>query len=128
MEAAVDLSRYHSILNSSGTIAATGKVTKVAGFVTESDGPATRMGSICHIYPSGDLPRVRAEVLGFRDNRVLLVPLGEIRGIAPGNRVVARDQDASVQVGEELLGRVIDGLGNPIDGKENHNHDQQAIF
>jgi len=94
-----------------------GRVTKVAGFVIEADGPATRLGSICHIYPAGNLPRVKAEVLGFRDNRVLLAPLGEIRGIAPGNRVVVRDQDASIGVGEGLLGRVVDGLGNPIDGK-----------
>jgi flagellum-specific ATP synthase len=117
MEAAVDLSRYRLALDSSSPIVAMGRVTKVAGFVTEADGPATQLGSICHIYPAGSLPRVKAEVLGFRDNRVLLVPLGEIRGIAPGNKVVARDQDASIEVGDGLLGRVIDGLGNPIDGK-----------
>jgi flagellum-specific ATP synthase len=117
MGSAVDLTRYRSVLNSSSSIVAMGRVTKVAGFVTEADGPATQLGSICHIYPAGNLPRVKAEVLGFRDNRVLLVPLGEIRGIAPGNRVVARDQNASIEVGDGLLGRVVDGLGNPIDGK-----------
>ena len=117
MELAVGLTRYRSVLDSSSSIVAMGKVTKVAGFVTEADGPATQLGSICHICPAGNLPRVKAEVLGFRDNRVLLMPLGEIRGIAPGNKVVARDQNASIEVGEGLLGRVIDGLGNPIDGK-----------
>jgi len=117
MESAVDLTRYRSALDSSNPIVAMGRVTKVAGFVTEADGPATQLGSICHIYPAGNLPRVKAEVLGFRDNKVLLVPLGEIRGIAPGNRVVSWDQDASIGVGEGLLGRVFDGLGNPIDGK-----------
>ncbi len=117
MESAVDLTRYRSALDSSSSIVAMGRVTKVAGFVTEADGPATQLGGICHIYPAGNRPRVKAEVLGFRDNRVLLVPLGEIRGIAPGNRVVARDQDASIEVGDGLLGRVVDGLGNPIDGK-----------
>jgi len=117
MESAVDLTRYRSALDSSNPIVAMGRVTKVAGFVTEADGPATQLGSICHIYPAGNLPRVKAEVLGFRDNRVLLVPLGEIRGIAPGNKVVSWDQDASIGVGEGLLGRVFDGLGNPIDGK-----------
>ena len=116
MKSDVDLTRYRSALDRSSPIVAMGRVTKVAGFVTESDGPATQLGSICHIYPA-NLPRVKAEVLGFRDNRVLLVPLGEIRGIAPGNRVVARGQDASIEVGDGLLGRVIDGLGNPIDGK-----------
>lgn len=117
MESAVDLTRYRLALDRSSPIVAMGRVTKVAGFVTEADGPATRLGSICHIYPAGNLPRVSAEVLGFRDNSVLLVPLGEIRGIAPGNRVVAKDQDASIEVGDGLLGRVVDGLGNPIDGK-----------
>jgi len=117
MESAIDLTRYRSALDSSNPIVAMGRVTKVAGFVTEADGPATQLGSICHIYPAGNLPRVKAEVLGFRDNRVLLVPLGEIRGIAPGNKVVSWDQDASIGVGEGLLGRVFDGLGNPIDGK-----------
>ena len=116
MESAVDLTRYRLALERSSPIVAMGRVTKVAGFVTEADGPATQLGSICHIYPA-NLPRVKAEVLGFRDNRVLLVPLGEIRGIAPGNRVVAKAQDASIGVGDGLLGRVIDGLGNPIDGK-----------
>ena len=117
MEAAVDLTRYRSALESSSSVVAVGKVTKVIGFVTESDGPACQLGSICHIYPAGNLPKVKAEVLGFRDNRVLLVPLGEIRGIAPGNKVVAMDQDASIGVGEGLRGRVLDGLGTPIDGK-----------
>jgi len=117
MESALDLTRYHSALGRSSAVVAMGRVTKVAGFVAEADGPASQLGSICHIYPAGSLPRVQAEVLGFRDNRVLLVPLGEIRGIAPGNRVVASDQGASIGVGEGLLGRVVDGLGNPIDGK-----------
>ncbi len=94
-----------------------GRVTKVLGFVTEADGPASGLGSICNIYPKGGLPKVKAEVFGFRDDRMLLVPLGDIRGIAPGNRVVAKEQRAQAPVGEGLLGRVIDGLGNPIDGK-----------
>ena len=75
MESAVDLTRYRSALDRSSPIVAMGRVTKVAGFVTEADGPATQLGGICHIYPA-NLPRVKAEVLGFRDNRVLLVPLG----------------------------------------------------
>jgi len=113
----MDLTRYYSALNSVSAITAIGKVTKVVGFVIEANGPATRLGSVCYIYPGGTLPRVKAEVLGFRDNRVLLAPLGEMRGIAPGNRVVAMEQDALVPVGEGLLGRIVDGLGNPIDDK-----------
>jgi flagellum-specific ATP synthase len=65
----------------------------------------------------GNRPSVKAEVLGFRDNKVLLMPLEELRGISPGSRVVARGHKASIGVGQGLLGRVIDGLGNPLDGK-----------
>ncbi len=113
----MDLNRYHTTLAGINPITRMGRVTKVLGFVVEADGPASRLGSVCSIYPKGGLPRVKAEVIGFRDNRMLLVPLGEIRGVSPGNRVVAKEQNALAPVGEDLLGRVVDGLGNPIDGK-----------
>jgi len=117
MELAIDLSKYHMILNASNPIRANGAVTKVVGLVAEAHGIASRLGSVCDIYPKGDNPAIKAEVSGFRENRVLLMPLEETRGIGPGSRVVARDQKALIGVGEGLLGRVIDGLGNPIDGK-----------
>jgi flagellum-specific ATP synthase len=60
---------------------------------------------------------VTAEVLGFRDRTVLMMPLEDIRAIGPGSKVVARQEKASVAVGDKLLGRIIDGLGNPIDGR-----------
>jgi len=113
----INLEPYHRTLGDMTAITRAGRVTKVLGFVTEADGPASGLGSICNIYPKGGLPKVKAEVFGFRDDRMLLVPLGDIRGIAPGNRVVAKEQRAQAPVGEGLLGRVIDGLGNPIDGK-----------
>jgi len=74
-----------------------------------------RMGAVCDIVTREGGRRLAAEALGFRDQRVLLMPLEEIRGIAPGCRVVARQQKATVRVGRALLGRVIDGLGDPID-------------
>jgi flagellum-specific ATP synthase len=117
MEALIDFKKYHMALQASNLIEANGKVTKVVGLVTEAQGPASRLGTICDIYPKGDISKVRAEVLGFRDNKVLLMPLGEFRGIAPGSRVVTRQESALIGVGKRLLGRVIDGLGNPIDGK-----------
>ena len=113
----MDLNRYHATLAGINPITRMGRVTKVLGFIVEADGPASSLGSVCNIYPKGGLPRVKAEVFGFRDNRMLLVPLGEIRGISPGNRVVAKERNALAPVGEDLLGRVVDGLGNPIDGK-----------
>jgi len=85
--------------------------------VIEANGPASRIGAICDIHPMGNQPAIRAEIQGFRGNRVLLMPLEEIRGIGPGSLVVARNERATIAVGDGLLGRVIDGLGNPIDGK-----------
>jgi len=117
MGSVIYLKKYHLILEASSPISANGKVTKVVGLVAEARGPVSRLGGICDIYPKGDMPKAKAEVVGFRDNRVLLMPLEEIRGIGPGSRVVAKEQKASIGVGEGLLGRVIDGLGNPIDGK-----------
>ena len=98
-----------------------GKVVQVVGMVVEASGPAAPVGDICLVYPEqGSLHRERAipcEVVGFREGRVLLMPYGDMRGIQPGSRVVATRTQSLCQVGEELLGRVIDGTGNPIDGK-----------
>ena len=117
MESAIDLERYYMTLEASTPIMANGKVTKVIGLIIEAHGPASRLGSVCDIYPKGDMRSIKAEVLGFRDNKILLMPLEEIRGIEPGSRVVARKEKALMGVGAGLLGRVIDGLGNPIDSK-----------
>lgn len=94
-----------------------GKVSRVVGFMVESVGPECRMGTVCDIYDKDGSRKFPAEVMGFKDNRVLLMPLKEIQGIGPGSRVVARQTQAYVPVGNHLLGRIIDGIGNPIDGK-----------
>ncbi len=109
--------KYIRTLDAISPILSRGKVTKVVGLVIESRGPATRVGGVCDLFPRGRSTSVKAEVLGFRENRVLLMPLEEIRGIGPGSQVIARGQEAVVPVGNNLLGRIIDGLGNPIDGK-----------
>ena len=81
-----------------------------------SEGPRVRIGEVCLIETqTGE--RVRAEVVGFRESKVLLMPLGEMDGIAPGADVIATGRVLEVQVGPELLGRVLGGLGQPIDGK-----------
>ncbi len=117
MEPSVDLERYYIALNALSPIGAIGRITKVIGLIIEAYGPASRVGSVCDIYHRGDKRKIRAEVLGFRDNKVLLMPLEEVRGIEPGSRVVAREENALIGVGNGLLGRVIDGLGNPMDSK-----------
>lgn len=94
-----------------------GHVTQVVGLVVEANGPVVQLGAICDIRGSDAARPVAAEVLGFRDRTVLLMPLEEIRTIGPGSRVVARQGKAAVAVGPKLLGRIIDGLGHPIDSR-----------
>jgi len=117
METGFSLDKYRTCLDAACTIRASGKVTNVIGLVIEARGPVSRLGTVCDIYTKGEAHKITAEVLGFRDNQVLMMPLEEIRGIGPGCRVVARQQRAIIPVGLGLLGRVIDGLGNPIDNK-----------
>jgi flagellum-specific ATP synthase len=117
MAAEVDLTKYHVCLESTCPIRATGRVTDVVGLVVEAHGPVSCLGTVCDIYSKQNNHKFTAEVSGFKNNNVLLMPLEDILGIGPGCRVVARQQKAAIPVGPGMLGRVIDGLGNPIDGK-----------
>lgn len=93
-----------------------GAVTGVAGLVIESDGPNVGLGDLCVIRsPRSDFS-VRAEVVGFREHRVLLMPLGETAGLHVGCEVAAGDRPPLPRPGPELLGRVLDALGRPFDG------------
>jgi len=84
--------------------------------IVESVGPSSRVGEVCHIQTGRQRPPMLAEVVGFRDNRVLLMPLGGMSEIAHGSEVVATGRPLTVRVDESLLGRVLDGLGRPLDG------------
>lgn len=112
------LAKYHDILNRSDFIKYYGKVSKVVGLTIESDGPEVDIGELCRLHASRGKRVIQTEVVGFRDNKVLLMPLGEMTGVGPGNMVVASDSALKVGVGEKLTGRVLDGLGYPIDEKE----------
>ena len=112
----VTLEKYKKLLESRNFVRYSGKVTKVVGLTIEAEGPETHVGALCHIFSQNDR-RVLAEVVGFKDKQVLLMPIGDMSGIGPGNIVEAADKDLEVGVGQSLLGRVLDGLGNPIDGK-----------
>jgi flagellum-specific ATP synthase len=111
------MDKYLKVLDEIDLIQAYGKVTKVVGLVIEGEGPGAAIGQLCTIYPKGDTEPILAEVVGFRDNRNLLMPLGEAKGLAPGSRIVNRGHMAYVKVGEKLLGRVVDPLSNPVDDK-----------
>lgn len=112
-----DLQKYRDILDDSDFIEYRGRVSKVVGLTIESDGPEVNIGDLCKLYTSRGGGVINAEVVGFKDSKVLLMPLGEMAGIGPGNLAVAQDTPLRVSVGTNLTGRIIDGLGNPIDDK-----------
>lgn len=113
-----NLKKYHDRLNEISLYQYKGKVSRVIGLTIESRGPAVRLGETCHIYPIKSKEPVLAEVVGFKEDTVLLMPLGEMEGIGPGSMVVATGNTLEVNVGEQLLGRILDGMGNPIDDFE----------
>lgn len=111
------MENYRQTILNTTPIKTYGHVTQVVGLVVEANGPMVQMGHICDIHGTAKERPVAAEVLGFRDRTVLMMPLEDIRTIGPGSRVVARQEKASVPVGSKLLGRIINGLGQPIDGR-----------
>ena len=112
------LAPYRHRLKSTSTHRASGAVTEVTGLLIISRGPWLPVGAVCQIHPRDGARPILAEVVGFRDEQILLMPLGDLRGVGPGSLVVALTKEAHLPVDERLLGRVLDGLGRPIDGKE----------
>lgn len=102
-------------LRSASLIERHGRVAQMIGLVIESRGPMAAVGDVCRVESSTNPEGVLAEVVGFRNENLLLMPLGEIAGIYPGGQVIATGAALRVPVGNELMGRVIDGLGNPMD-------------
>lgn len=108
--------RALAVLEEAEPIRALGRVTQVIGLTIESVGPTVRLGELCELLPPGG-GHIQAEVVGFRENRVLLMALGPMEGVAPGCAVRATGRALTVEVGENLLGRILDGLGRPMDGR-----------
>ncbi len=94
-----------------------GKIEKIIGTTIESTGPVCNIGDVCRIYHKGDSSYVGAEVVGFNENKVLLMPYSDIEGVGPGSIVDNTGDKLKIGVGDGLIGRIIDALGNPIDGK-----------
>ncbi len=111
----INLQKYRDILEQSEFSEYYGRVSKVVGLTIESDGPEVNIGELCKLYASKGNKVIYAEVVGFKDNKVLLMPFGDMSGIGPGNLVVASNSILKVGVGRSLTGRVLDGMGNPID-------------
>jgi flagellum-specific ATP synthase len=105
----------HDLLDRVDPLAVHGRIAQAVGIVLEGYGPVTSIGEICEVTREDGEGSVMAEVVGFRGDRVLLMPLGEMRGIGPGSRLIVRGKSAAVPVGPDLLGRVLDGLGQPLD-------------
>lgn len=107
-----DLTELSSIVEESNSYSNFGYITRVVGLIIEAQGPEVSIGELCLI--KHQQKTIRAEVVGFDNNKVLLMPIGDMEGITPGARVVATGERMTVKVGEELLGHVLDGLGRPI--------------
>ncbi|QQR67199.1 MAG: flagellar protein export ATPase FliI [Candidatus Brocadia sp.] len=113
----IDFERYRNNLSSVILVRYMGKVVRVAGLVIEANGPSVPMGDLCFIHLSDGYAPIPAEVVGFKEERILLMPIGELDRIRPGARVTASGLPMRIKVGTRLLGRIIGGLGEAIDGK-----------
>ena len=113
----IKFEEFHKVAKECTTIKMHGRVSQVVGLTIESEGPAVQVDELCYIYDRNGGKPVRAEVVGFKASKVMLMPLGELGGIGPGCEVRATGKPLSIKVGPKILGRVLDGLGNPIDGK-----------
>lgn len=113
----IKLEKYRNSLDALDLVKYTGYVSQVIGLTIEAIGPAVKIGEVCKIYTLKESQPIIAEVVGFKEKKVLLMPLGEMEGIGPGSKVEALGTTLEVKVGDELLGRILDGLGNPIDNK-----------
>jgi flagellum-specific ATP synthase len=112
----MDLDRYFRSINKAELVKVVGKVVKVVGLVVEAQVQGVSVGELCRIIVN-EQTYIDAEVVGFKERLVLLMPLGSVSGVKPGCRIYATGHPIRVKVGNGLLGRVLDGLGEPIDKK-----------
>ncbi len=117
-----------NIINSTDTYKVNGRVVQVIGMVVESIGPSASIGEICSIKSRNGEELCISEVVGFRENHVLSMVLGDVSKISPGNEIVASGKSFIIGVGIKLLGRVIDGLGQPLDDKGKISFDEYSTI
>jgi flagellum-specific ATP synthase len=114
--ATIDFSKFHAALRGVKIANCEGSVVRVSGSTVESAGPVLGLGELCGIHIR-DGRRIVAEVVGFRQDHLILLPLEHIEGISPGDTVTGRTTPRHIMLSTQVLGRVLDGLGQPIDGK-----------
>jgi type III secretion system H+-transporting two-sector ATPase len=113
----VSLQPYINAIDWLSTVEVRGRVTEIIGLLIRAAVPGARVGEVCLIYSPQRAKPLRAEVVGFRGAEAILMPLGEVSDVAMGAEVVPTGTQLTVKVGDSLLGRVLDGLGEPSDGK-----------
>jgi flagellum-specific ATP synthase len=113
----MDFEKYHKIIKDTNPFSVYGKVSGVIGLLVKGYTSGTSIGEMCRIYPAGNNRTIGAEVMGFMEEQVLLMPFGNLDNVGPGCRILSTGKKSNVKIGSNLLGRVIDGLGDPIDDK-----------
>jgi flagellum-specific ATP synthase len=112
-----NISRFSSVIKNTNTFVMKGRISKVIGLVLESEGPKAPIGELCVLLDRYGKEVCKSEIVGFKENnRILSMVLGEISNITPGMEIIALGKTLSINVGDNLLGRVVNGVGDPIDG------------
>jgi type III secretion protein N (ATPase) len=112
---AIDLSRYFDLIKEAQVVRVRGRVTELTGLIIKASVPNVRVGELV-LIKSRNRSAVKAEVVGFQGDEVMLMPLGELHGIGPDSEVIPTGKPLSIKCGEGLLGRVLNGIGEPMDG------------
>ncbi|MBE3101387.1 MAG: flagellar protein export ATPase FliI [Firmicutes bacterium] len=111
------LKKYKELLSQIDPIKYTGRVSRITGLAVESIGPAAQIGDVCRIVAEGSMTTISAEVVGFKDEKVLLMPFSDLSGVGLGSVVESTNRPLTVPVGMGMRGRILDGLANPMDNK-----------
>ncbi len=117
MDQTIDLSKYKTFIDHLPLVTKRGRVNRVTGLIIEGDGPAVPIGTTCTLYSNNGKAVTEAEVVGFRDKKVFLMGLSQATGIEPGSVIESREETPTFEVSPDLLGRIIDGVGQPLDEK-----------
>jgi len=113
--------KFESVIKNVNTLQKIGNLTNVVGLVLESNGPKAPIGEVCILRNEKGEEVTKAEIVGFKDgNRILSMVLGDLNNISPGMEIVSTNEEFKIKVSNHLLGRVIDGLGEPLDGKKSY--------
>jgi type III secretion protein N (ATPase) len=112
---AIDLSRYYELIKEASLVRVRGRVTELTGLIIKASVPNVRVGELV-LIKTRNRTAVKAEVVGFQGDEVMLMPLGELQGIGPDSEVIPTGKPLTIKCGEALLGRVLNGIGEPMDG------------